>query len=246
MSYVLYRIAEEFSRYFLNIPFLFDLYITTDTDIKRDRLERLFYNWNGKVEIRIAPNRGRDIAPKLITFRDIYDHYEYILHIHTKKSPHHEGLNHWRYYLMESLLGSTEVVKSVFEAFRVSSHLGMIAPQHFEAIRNTAGWGRNFKIAKRLAEKMGINISEYEPIDFPSGSMFWARTAALKPLLDLNLTTDDFPEEIGQVDETLGHAIERLFYLTCEHAGYRWLKISHISCRGNAKGKKIIANATDS
>jgi hypothetical protein len=237
--------ADEFARYLLKIPFAFDLYITTDTENKRELIEGHFLNWKGKVEIRLAPNRGRDIAPKLITCRDVYDRYEYVLHIHSKKSPHNYRLSRWRYYLLETLLGSTEIVESIFEAFRSSPNLGMIAPRHFEAIHNTAGWGKNFKVAEKLAQRMGVEISRNESIDFPSGSMFWARTAALRPLLDFNLSIDDFPDEVGQVDETLGHAIERLFYFACEKAGYSWLKICHIDFYDRDKGRKAITNLDD-
>src|SRR5262249_13012858 len=62
---------------------------------------------------------------------------------------------------------------------------------------------------------------------FPSGSMFWARSAALRPLLDLNLSYGDFPEEAGQIDGTPAHAIERLYYYACERAGFTWLKVAH-------------------
>ena len=57
--------------------------------------------------------------------------------------------------------------------------------------------------------------------------MFWARSAALAPLLDLGLTFDDFPAEAGQTDGTLAHAIERLYLHSCERAGYGWLKIAN-------------------
>lgn len=236
---------DEFARYFSNIPFQFDLYITTDIQEKREKIEKKFSHWKGKIEVRIAPNRGRDIAPMLITCRDVYDHYEYILHIHTKKSPHNNDLSAWRFYLLETILGSTEVVRSVFEAFRSDPKLGMIAPQHFGAVHQAIGWDRNFKIAQTLAKKLGFNVSRHGPVDFPSGSMFWARTAAIKPLLECNLTLDEFPDEAGQVDKTLGHAVERLFYFVCEHAGFGWIKISRPSLLSNPASGKPIATHED-
>lgn len=62
-------------------------------------------------------------------------------------------------------------------------------------------------------------------LEFPSGSMFWGRSAALRPLLDLQLQFADFPEEAGQIDGTLAHAIERTILYFTELAGFRWAKI---------------------
>src|SRR5712692_3045672 len=108
------EMLDEFRRYFLNIPFPFDLFITTDSQKKKSAIENFFPKWKeGKVEIRIVPNRGRDIAPKLITCRDVYDNYEFFLHVHTKQSPHHELLRGWRSYRRETLLGSEKLVESL-------------------------------------------------------------------------------------------------------------------------------------
>ena len=51
--------------------------------------------------------------------------------------------------------------------------------------------------------------------------MSWARSAALRPLLDLGLTFDDFPDEKSQTNGTMAHAIERLFLFVCERAGFK-------------------------
>ena len=71
--------------------------------------------------------------------------------------------------------------------------------------------------------KSGITITPDSALDFPVGSMFWARSAALRPLLDLELSFEDFPAEVGQTDGTLAHAIERLYFYACEKSGLRWV-----------------------
>ena len=221
------ELIEEFKGYLANIPFTFDLFITTDTEEKKIDIANQLLDWNnGAIEIRISQNRGRDIAPKLISCRDVYDRYEFFLHIHTKKSPHHTLLSGWRTYLLDTLLGSKEIVTSIFEAFECDQNLGMIAPEHFDAIHSNIGWGLNFDAAKTFAAGFDINLSLNNKVDFPSGSMFWGRSAALRPLLNSSLSTDDFQLEGSQTDGTLGHIIERLYYFICEKAGYRWIKIA--------------------
>jgi len=222
------NLAPEFQRYLKNIPFAFDLFITTNAPAKAAVITKHFTGWpHGQVEVRVTPNRGRDIAPKLLGFREVYDRYPFVLHLHSKISDHASALADWRGHLLETLIGSPEIVASVFDVFTRRSDIGMIAPQHFEAVRHWINWGGNFKNAEALAQRMGEHVlSMDKPADFPSGSMFWARSAALKPLLDLNLTFEDFDEEKAQIDGTLAHAIERLYYYVCEFAGFGWMKIA--------------------
>ncbi|CAG1023207.1 partial Putative glycosyltransferase EpsE, partial [Patescibacteria group bacterium] len=99
------ELLEEFKQYLGNIPFAFDLFITTDTLEKKDAISNGLKDWQkGNVDIRIAPNRGRDIAPKLVACHDVYENYEFFLHIHSKKSPHAEDVTAgWRHYLLDTL-----------------------------------------------------------------------------------------------------------------------------------------------
>lgn len=220
------ELLDEFKGYLANIPFGFDLFVTTDSEEKRHQIEAGMEGWErGAVEVRIAPNRGRDIAPKLIACRDVYERYEFFLHIHSKKSPQLDVLSDWRPYLLDTLLGSEAIVRSVFEAFRADPKLGMVAAEHFDPVRHQIGWGWNFQASRKFAAELGIRLNINEKVDFPSGSMFWGRSAALGPLLERNLQVDDFAPEAKQLDGTLGHVIERLYFFVCEKAGYRWLKL---------------------
>ena len=74
------------------------------------------------------------------------------------------------------------------------------------------GWGANLAFAEPLAGRMGLEKLP-EHFVFPVGSMFWAKTSALAPLLDLNLSWDDYPEEPLPYDGSSLHALERLFSL---------------------------------
>jgi lipopolysaccharide biosynthesis protein len=172
-----------------------------------------------------SPNRGRDIAPKLITFRDVYDSHPIVLHLHTKKSPHDSFLRLWRYLVYETLLGSPRVVSGILSAFAQEPRLGIVAAEHFFPSRGGIQWGDNFAAAAQLAGRMGVSLDPRAPLDFPAGSMFWARSAALAPLLALDLSPEDFPPEEGQTDGTLAHAVERLYFHACELAGMSWMKI---------------------
>ena len=202
-----------------------DLFISTDTEGKRAEISALCNHYElGQIDIRLAPNRGRDIAPKLIAFRDVYENYDLFLHLHTKRSPHGgSSLANWNAYLRGTLLGTPQIVRSILSMFDDPS-IGLVFPQHLFRLRKALRWGPNYDQARRMLAAMGIQLQSDWPLEFPSGSMFWGRCTALRPLLDLGLTFEDFPEELGQVDGTLAHAVERIMLHTVEKAGFRWVK----------------------
>src|SRR5690606_34804513 len=63
------EVAEDLLRYANNLPAGTDIFVSTDTQTKADRITAVFEGYHGgNVTVRIVPNRGRDIAPKLIGF----------------------------------------------------------------------------------------------------------------------------------------------------------------------------------
>ena len=55
---------------------------------------------------------------------------------------------------------------------------------------------------------------------FPVGNMFWAKTTAVKPIFNMHLKQEDFPEELGQLDATIAHAIERSWVYVAQSNGF--------------------------
>lgn len=210
-----------------NIPGPVDVFLSTDTPEKKRALEAAGRGWRkGRVEIRITPNRGRDIAAKFFGFRDVYARYELFVHLHAKRSPHGgASLARWRDYLFDTLLGSPEIVRAILTLFD-DPKVGVVFPQHLFEIRGVLNWGYNYDLARGLMARMGVDIDKNLVLEFPSGSMFWGRSAAFRPLLDLDLSFDDFPQEGGHVDGTLAHAIERVLLMVAESRGFEWLKVA--------------------
>jgi len=203
-----------------------ELFVSTDSAEKADAIQRAFAGWTGGLDVRVVPNRGRDIAPKFVTFRDVYAQHDLVLFLHSKKTAVVEHGDSWRQTLFADLAGSPETVRSIIDAFAADPSLGMVVPQHFEPIRKYLPWAENYPIALPLAERMDIELWKCRWLDFAAGSMYWARPAALIPMLNLQLDYADFSEERGQVGGTLAHAIERLMLHVCEKAGFRWLKVA--------------------
>ena len=218
-------IAHEIRAYVEQIPVPFDVFITTSSEEKATEIRATFKNFSrGNLTILIVENRGRDLAPFIIGCGSFIDNYDHILHIHSKYSSHDELLSGWRRYLFDQLLGTPEVVAS--NLLCLQSGAGLVFPDHYHAVRPVLNYGFNFEIMKTLLSRMCIGFSKDIILDFPSGSMFWANSTALKPLLDLNLTLDDFPPENGQIDGTFQHALERSFLYIVEKSGQGWAKVA--------------------
>ena len=209
-----------------NVPVGVDLFLSTDTQAKRESIATLTAGWDkGAVEIRILPNRGRDIGAKFVGFADVYARYDIFLHLHTKKSPHGGApLARWLDYLVDNLIGSPEIAASALALFD-DPKVGVVLPQHLFEIRGILNWGYDYDLARGLMKRIGVSIDKNHVLEFPSGSMFWGRSAAIRGLLDLRLSYDDFAEESGQVDGTLAHAIERIVLMAAEARGFEWMKI---------------------
>jgi lipopolysaccharide biosynthesis protein len=69
---------------------------------------------------------------------------------------------------------------------------------------------------------MGLQRPLLPFFNFPLGTMFWARPAALEPLFELGLDWNDYPAEPVPIDGTIMHALERLLPFVVQHRGYRY------------------------
>lgn len=210
-----------------NVPARIDVFISTNTADKKFAIEKTFADFDkGAVTVKIFENRGRDIAPAFVGFKNIYADYDLCVHLHTKKSPHAQYLlAGWGGYLYQNLLGSSEIVAGILKILE-RPNVGVVFPQYFRSIRRSITWGENFSLTREFLSRLGLPLDERFVLEFPAGSMFWFKPRALAKILDSGLTFADFPTESGQLDGTIAHAIERSFLFAAESSGFSYAKIA--------------------
>ncbi len=209
--------------------------LTTDTLQKAKKLNDFADREGIKVIVEVHENRGRDVMPFLAALARHHANADAVLHLHTKKSLHDSELCDWGDYLFESLVGSAEIISSNLDILQQEG-VGIVHPAHTNTIKGRLNWGYNFQSAQELMAKLGILITADQILDFPAGMMFWARPEVLRPLLNFDLSTKDFPEEAGQEDGTLAHAIERSLTFLAESLGYSSVSVVAESKTDQASG----------
>ena len=221
---VVSELVENLSK----IPYSFDCLITTDKTSKLRIIEQYFAENRpqhlNQLIIDMFPNRGRDVGPFLMQTRNHLTNYDYICHLHTKKTGSSEYGDSWRKYLFRHLLGSEENVRNIIHSFESNSRLGLVFPETYPVLNKQAEWGGNKDGCYEVLRRLGLTYTLPEDAVFPVGNMFWVRTSAVRNLIEAKFTVDDFPIESGQTNATLAHFIERLWVYIVKVNGYSYLK----------------------
>ena len=212
------ELGEIIASYLKNIPCSIDVFISTREDSVK-ALENIFARVDNiqRTEVRHFSNIGRDVAPFIVGFRDQIPNYDYILKLHSKKSPHSNALSGWFLHCLDNLIGSESVTATNIKALQ-SQEAGIVYPIENYAlslgIQHNSCWGHedgNYAKARPFLNRYNLNqIKRESQFQFPTGTMFWCKPALLQPILDWGLNWNDFDEEGGQIDGTIAHSVERL------------------------------------
>ena len=209
------------------IPYNFDCYFSTDTEEKaeviRNELKDKCKCNNFTVEI--FSNRGRDVAPFIFQMADRIDDYDYICHIHSKRTVTGDHGNDWRRYIFKHLFGNAGYLSNIFDMFEKDENLGMVFPETFSPLEYQAQWGGNLEKCMALLDRLGVSVALPQDPQFPVGNMFWAKTDAIRAMFKLGLKPEDFPKENKQVNSTVAHCIERVWVYLASEYGFSYKKV---------------------
>ncbi|MGT2744068.1 rhamnan synthesis F family protein [Streptococcus phocae subsp. phocae] len=209
-------LLEEFLIQFKHFNFDYDLFLTTDTEEKREHIQVILDKLAQPARIFLTGNKGRDIIPMLKLKEELVN-YDYIGHFHTKKSPEypHWVGDSWRRELYQMLI---KPANNILASLEQRDNLGLVIadiPSFFRYTKIVDPTNEN-KFAEdmnALWEQMGLSraldFNQLDTFIMSYGTFIWFKKAALQPLFDLALEDLDIPEEpIGQ--HTVLHSIERI------------------------------------
>ena len=215
-----------------NIPVKFDLFITIISPNFYRFLDSYIKKFSkcDYYEILIVENKGRDVLPFLTQIKPKYRNYKYICHIHTKKSNTAPEIGFlWRNYLFNNLLGNINITSEILNDFESNKKLGFIFPETFHGIiqvfyiltDGTKYW------MDVLSSKLFGFYSLGKLTDFPAGNMFWAKIRAIYQIFECELS-EYFPKEGEQTNDTIMHAIERIWLYLVKYNHFKYKNIFKI------------------
>ncbi|MEM8958071.1 MAG: rhamnan synthesis F family protein [Pseudomonadota bacterium] len=191
-----------------------DLFVSVANGAGARAARKALSGYSGVVaSVEVVPNAGRDIGPFLTSFGEVLVcDYDVVGHVHTKKSAHlkdADTIGNWVEFAYSCIIGRKRtgaMMDQILQKMADDPTIGIVYPDD----PNILGWTNNRRQADRIAESMGVGPLP-EAFNFPIGTMFWMRSEALRPFVDLGLTWADYPCEPVPSDGTMLHALERLF-----------------------------------
>lgn len=218
-------LLDEFYDYLSNIPYTFDLYVSVSDKANIKKIKRKFNKIINvrKVFVEISQNKGRDYGPMFVLFRERLKNYDYLYHIHSKKSLRTGRDNsEWRHQLLDAILGSEEQVMYCFQLME-NHHISQVFADTYKDIPLWAcTWLGEAPLAKKLYEGGWEAKITDSYLDFSAGSMFVLKTESIQLLMNRNWSWDDFEDEMGQDRGTIAYALERGITELAKSQGYNF------------------------
>ncbi|MEQ3450919.1 rhamnan synthesis F family protein [Enterococcus cecorum] len=222
---------DYYCQFLNNIPVYIPIYIYSsqesvliETKKKLDRSNCYFEKKN---------NRGRDISTLLVSAKNEILKYDYFCFIHDKKAnaKHlEEDVAFWIENLWENTLASANYINQIIKTFSENERIGLLSPMEqyadYYSDWYSTTWGTSYDKTIELAKKLNIDEKMFSS-NFPTvlGTVFWAKTSAMKKLFNYPWKYEDFLDEPLPIDGTISHAVERIIEFVIKDAGYEVGKV---------------------
>lgn len=197
--------------------------VVTAPDTWRENQWRTLADALPRARLIAVENRGRDVVPFLGALKFARAQgYPLFCKLHSKRSPHTVDGDRWRDRLVSELVGG-DAARRAAAAFAGDPRLGLLAAADARMRLGEPGvMHNNGPVVARLAHLLGVRYGD--ETEFPAGTMFWGRTEAFARLAELTPERLDVEPELGRIDGTVSHGLERLMGAVAMASGHtvRW------------------------
>jgi lipopolysaccharide biosynthesis protein len=211
------------------MPTDFALFITvTDETIKKEtefELAQKLKRNSIKIRIIVSENKGRNFGPFLLHLgRELFEDYDLLLHLHSKRDQKRPLLRNWGRYLIKNLMGSQQNITDIIALFSRDPEVGIVYPTNYYRLGEVSKWQDFDFDVKQYLREINLPLDIPEIFDYPAGGMFWARTEALKEILTYKYSNNNFAiEENFQSDKNFRFPwlLERLVGIEPMNHGFK-------------------------
>lgn len=215
MEYLLDRLSA--------LPHVSAVFVTTPSRAILKAAEQFSSKFKAPFNVMLLPNIGRNFGPLFEVMSRERMNFEYLLHVHGKKSLHtrRKKIEPWIETLHSNLL-KPKHFESILELLQSDHSIAIAYPNVSKYISGmNMCWGLNFEPISEQAAQIGIGKPPLltEKLNFPAGGMFLLRLSNYQNLFAELFSQNDFAEERGSVDGALEHGLERLFGAVADENG---------------------------
>ncbi|MBM7180654.1 alpha-L-Rha alpha-1,3-L-rhamnosyltransferase [Streptococcus suis] len=209
-----------------SFTFKYDLFLTTDSEEKREEIQEVVDAFGMQAEIVVTGKKGRDVVP-MFKLKNYLSQYDLVGHFHTKKSPEYPYWvgDSWRNELFDMLI---KPANGILSDLSNNEGIGLVIadiPSFFRYTKIVDPWNENrfSDDMNRLWERMNlgreIDFTKMDTFIMSYGTFIWFKYDALKPLFDLNISDEEIPDE-PLPQHTILHSIERILMYIAWAKGY--------------------------
>jgi rhamnosyltransferase len=228
--------VPDLLKYASNMPEDADIYFTTGSDRGAQEIQKQFDELDikcGKFEVHVIGNKSSDAGVLLLDLIHLLDKYDLFCYAHDQNSSYMSLKSFDQDYnsmLFECNLASKEYVHNIISEFEANKHLGLTFPplahyaNRFPFLCGKYSWNKQHNSTRLLLRSLDVKNNlpgEFIPLFAPVGSVFWARTNAVRNIFDNSWKYKSLPSS------RILRAIDYIWaYLAAEAGYYSMLTLS--------------------
>lgn len=169
-----------------------------------------------RVSVNIIENKGYDVGPFIWVLQHVdTDKYDYVIKLHTKRNVPYDAIigkycvggSMWRRKSL-SFIRSKNNINLCLSSMESNTHTGMCGDRQLIMEDSFDSDSLSLEGARIIMDK---HFSYTGNIKFIAGTMFIAKMDALRPILKIGVSLNDFSESSSDRKSSLAHALERVF-----------------------------------